>query len=244
MALAASYAFQHTKTVYTINELCFYRYFAFVSIVLLGYVCFSHYKKYLALAFSFTLSAVALSPFGQEAIELLPSLIPLFAVLMGVTAILIVPKSMGRGFFELLAILILPAVLAESRIGGSVHLLATTESIGYIELSAITALIVGGYFYLRYAALTNLNCLELLASGGHERDIDKLSTWLNLVIILFIIGAFGISTVLMAFGPVFADALRTTILAQPLNVLILAIGTGVTVITVLFILSPALKQLR
>lgn len=233
MGFAASYAFQHTETAYQINGLCFYRYLAYALTVLLGYVCFSHYKKYIGLIFSFALSAVALSPFGQKAIELFPSVVPLLAVLMGVTTVLIIPSSRGRGFFEFLVVLILPAVLAESRIGGSSRLLATTESIGYYELSAVIVSIVGGYFYLRYATLGNLRCLELLSNGANEKDVGKVSKQCNFIF-LIVIGASGTVASLMATAPIFADALRATVAALPLYVLALAMGAGITLTTILY----------
>lgn len=242
MSVAASYAFQHTETTYQINGLCFYRYLAYVITVFLVYVCFSHYKKYIAFTFSFALSALALSPIGLKAIELFPSVVPLLAVLMGVTAVLIVPTSQGRGFFEFLIVLILPAILAESRIGGSFGLLATTESIGYYELSAITVSIVGGYFYLRYALLANLNRLELLSSGGNEKDLAKISKRCNIMTILVVISASGIALFLMVTAPIVADALRTTVVAQPLHVLALAMGAGIAMTTVFYIFQLSHKE--
>ncbi|UCF58457.1 MAG: hypothetical protein JSV15_05115, partial [Candidatus Bathyarchaeota archaeon] len=114
MSVAASYAFQHTETTYQINGLCFYRYLAYAITVFLGYICFAHYKKYVGLVFSFALSAIALSPIGQKAIELFPSVVPFLAALMGFTTILVNPNSRGRGFLEFLVVLILPSVLAVS----------------------------------------------------------------------------------------------------------------------------------
>jgi hypothetical protein len=242
MSAAAAYAFKHTKTQYQINELCFYRYLAYAITVFLGYVCFAQYKKYVGLAFSFTLSAVALSPIGQRAIELFPSVVPFLAVLMGVTTVLIVPRSWGRGFFEFLVVLVLPAVLAESRIGGSFYLLATTESIGYYELSAVTASIVGGYFYLRYAALANVRCLEFLSNGGNEKEVAKVNRWCNGMIGLIVIGASVVASLLMVTAPIVADALRATVAALPLYVLTLALGAGIAITVILYIFQLTHKE--
>lgn len=242
MSVAASRAFQYTETTYRLNGLCFYRYVAYSTTVFLGFVCFSRYKKYIALAFSLALSAVALSPFGQKAIELFPSVVPLFALLMGVTTILIVPSSQGRGFFEFLIVLILPAILAESRIGGSFGLLATTESIGHYELSAIAVSIVGGYFYLRYSALANLSRLELLSSGGNKKDVAEVSKRCNIITILVVIGASGIAAFLMAATPIVADFLRVTVVALPLYVVALAMCAGVAVATILYIFQLSHKE--
>ena len=242
MSGAASYAFQHTETVYQINGLCFYRYVAYIIAIFLGYVCFSHYKKYIAFAFSFALSAVALSPIGQKTIELFPSVVPLLAVLMGVTVDLIVPSSRGRGFFEFLVVLILPALLAESKIGGSLGLIATTVSIGYYELSAITVSIVGGYFYLRYAALANLSRLELLSNGANKKDVAQVSKRCNVTIILIVIGASGIAAFLMVTATVVADALRATAAALPFYVPALAMGVGIAITTIFYIFQHSYKK--
>ena len=242
MSVSASYAFQHTETTYQINELCFYRYLAYAITVFLGYICFSYYKKYIGLAFSFALSAVALSPIGQKAIELFPSVVPFLAVLMGVITVFIIPSSRGRGFNEFLVVLILPAILAESRIGGSFRLLATIEPIGHYELSAITVIIVGGYFYLRYATLANLRSLELLSNGGTQNDVAEVSKRCNIVIILIVISASGIAAFLMTTAPIVADVLRAAVVTLPLYVLGLALVAGITITTIFYIFQLSQEQ--
>jgi len=212
--------------------------------VFFGYVCFSQYKKHIALTVSLALSAVALSPIGQEAIALFPALVVFLAVLMGVTTILIVPNSRGKGFFEFIVALILPAILAESRIGGSSGLLATTNSVGYYELSAITVAIVGGYFYLRFATLSSLARLELLSSGGNEQDVAEASKQCNMTTILIIIGASAIAASLMVAAPLVADALRATFASLPLYVLILAIGAGIAIPTIFYMFQLSHEEPR
>ena len=242
MSVVASYVFQYTETTYQINGVCFYRYLAYAITVFLGYICFSHYKKYVGLAFSFALSAVALSPIGQKAIELFPSLVPFLAVLMGVTTVLVIPSSRGGEFFGFLVVLILPAISAVSRIGGSFRLLATTQSIGDYELSAITAILVGGYFYLRYATLANLSSLQLLSNGGNEKDVAEVSKRCNITVILITISASGIAAFLMAAAPIVAYALQATVAAKPLYVLALAMVAGVATTTILHIFQLSQKE--
>lgn len=242
MSVAASYAFQHTETVYQLNGICFYRYLTYFITIFLGYACFSYYKKYIAFLFSLALSAVALSPFGLKAIELFPSAVPLLAVLMGVTTVLLVPSSRGRGFLEFLAALILPAILAESRIGGSFRLLETTQSIGYYELSAITVMIVGGYLYLRYATLANLSRLELLSKGADEKDTTKAGKRSNIITVLVVASASGIAASLMVTAPIVADALQATGATAPLYVLASAMGAGIAITTILYILKLSRKK--
>jgi hypothetical protein len=242
MSVSASYVFQCTETTYQINGLCFYRYLAYAIAVFLGYICFSRYKRYIGLAFSFALSAVAFSPIGHKAIELFPWMVPFLAVLMGVTAILVFPNSRGREFFGLLVMLVLPAILAESQIKGSSGLLATTESVGYYGLSAVTVIIFGGCFFLRYAALTNLSSLELLSNGGNERDVAELGRRCNFIVILIITSASGIAALSMITATIAADVLRPTFAAVPLYVLALALGAGVAITTIFYVSKSLVKK--
>jgi hypothetical protein len=243
-SVAASYAFQNTESVYQINGLGFYRYLAYISAVFLSYVCFANYKKHVAFAFSFALSAVALSPISQQAVELFHLLVCLLAVLMGVISVLIVPSSRGKGFFEFLVVLVLPAILAKSRIGGTSGLLATTKSIGYFELSVITASVVGGYFYFRYATSANLRRIELLSNGGNEKDVAEVAKLSNNIIILIVAVATGISALLMVTAPIAADALQGTMATVPIFVLALTMIAGLAVTTIFYIFQRSHREPR
>jgi hypothetical protein len=231
---AASLAFYSTETVYQINGICFFRYLAYAFTVVLGYMCLSRYKKPVALAISIALSTAAFSPIGSNVIQLFPAVVPFLLVLMGVNTVLLVPQSRARGFFDLLAVLILPAVLAESRIGGSDHLLATAKSMGYYELAAITVVVIGGCLYLRYATFANSRRLELLSNGGAEDDLAKVSEWSNLVVLLVVICASGLSLFLITVASIAGYALRPAIGVMPLNVLGLALGAGIVVVIAIF----------
>ena len=243
-SLVASYAFQNTESAYQVNGLGFYRYLAYILAVFLSYVCFSHYKKRVALIFSFALSAVALSPIGQQAVELFPLLVPLLAVLMGVSSVLVVPSSRGKGFFEFLVVLVLPAILAESRIGGMSGLLATTKSIGYLELSAITASVVGGYFYFRYVTSANLGRLELLSNGGNEKDVAEVAKLSTTIVILIVAVASGISALLMITAPIAANAIQAAAAAVPVFVLALTMIAGLAVTTIFYAFQRSHRESR
>ena len=244
MSAAAGYAFQHTETVYEFNGLSIYRYFTYSAAVFLGYLCFSCYKKVVGLAFSLTLSILALSPIGPIAIEQLPLFAPLLAMLMGATSFLAFPNFRRRGFFEFLLVLILPAILAESRIVGSSGLIATKESPEYLLLSAITVCIIGGYFYLRYAALAHSNRLALLSSGGSELDVDRVNQANNNIVGLIVLGACGTAFSLMAATPIFADTLRGTLVSQPIYVIASALGLALALLTLLYIFQLYCKEPR
>jgi hypothetical protein len=242
MSVSSSYAFQHTETAFKINEVCVSRYVAYAVTVFLVYVAFSRYKKYVGLAFSLALSVVVLSPIGQKAIIFFPSLTPFLAMFLGIITVVVVPGSRGRGYFEFVIMLILPAVLAESRIGGSLRLLATTESIEYGLLSAITACVVGGYFYLRYANLANLSSRELLANGSGEADVLRVSTWSSQITAVVVACASITAAILMTIAPILADVVRFTMLGSPVYILVLAMGAGIVVVAIVRILSRSYKE--
>ena len=244
MSAAAGYAFLHTKTVYEFNGLCIYRYIAYFATVFLGYLCFSSYKKAVALAFSLSLAILALSPIGPVAIEFFPLFSPLLAVLMGATSFLAFPDSRRRGFLEFLLVLILPSILAGSRIVGSSGLIATKESPGYLLVSAITVCIIGGYFYLRYAALANQNRLTLLSRGGSELDVAKVSQANNNIVGLIVLGACGTAFALMAATPIFANALLGALVSQPAYVVASAFGLALALLTLLYVFQLYGKEPR
>jgi hypothetical protein len=242
MSAAASYAFIFTKTAIQLNGLCFYRYAVYIAAIFLGYWCFSHYKKYVAFAFSSALTLMALSPLGKEAVELFPLAVPFLATLMGVITILAIPKSRGKGFFEFIVVLVLPALLAESRIGGSPRLIATISSVGYYELSLVTIIVVGGYFYLRYAALANLNKAELLSNGGAQKDVAEANRLGNIITARTLLGACGTAGILMVAAPTVADALRSTSVSSPLSVLALELIAGTATAIILYLLRFHRKE--
>lgn len=244
MSASSSYAFQHTETAFKINGVCVSRYVAYAVTVFLVYVALSRYKKYVGLAFSLTLSIIAFSPIGPEAIIFFPSFTPFLAMFLGIITIVVFPSSRGRGYFEFVIMLILPAILAESRIGGSLGLLAITESIGYGLLSVITACVVGAYFYLRYANLANLSSRELLANGGNEVDVLRVSTWSSQITAVVVACASFIAAILMTTAPVLADVVRSPILGSPAYILVLAMGAGIVVVVIIRILSRSYKESR
>jgi len=242
MSAAASYAFIYTETTIQLNGLCFYRYAAYIAAIFLGYLCFSYYRKYVAFAFSATLILMALSPFGIEVIRSFPFAVPFLTALMGVTAILVVPKSRGKGFFEFLVVLVLPGLLTESRIGGSVYLIATIRSIGYYGLSLVAVIVVGGFFYLRYAALANLNKAELLSNGGAQKAVAEADKLCNNVTARILLGACGAAGILMVAVPTATDILGSLTSLSPFYVLALEMIAGIAMIVVLYILRFHRKE--
>ena len=242
MSAAASYTFIYTETTIQLNELCFYRYVVYVAAVFLGYLSFSYYRKYVAFAFSAALILMALSPFRIEVVRFFPFAVPFLTALMGVTTILIFPKSRGRGFHEFLVVLVVPALLAESRIGGSLYLIATIKSIGYYGLSLVTIIIVGGYFYLRYAALANLNKTELLSSGGTQKEVAEAIKLCNMATIRILVGACGTAGILMVAVPTATDILGGVTSFSPFYVLVLEMIAGIAITIMLYLIRFYRKE--
>lgn len=123
-------------------------------------------------------------------------------------------------------------------------LLAITESIGYGLLSVITACVVGAYFYLRYANLASLSSRELLANGGNEVDVLRVSTWSSQITAVVVACASFIAAILMTTAPVLADVVRSPILGSPAYILVLAMGAGIVVVVIIRILSRSYKESR
>ena len=238
MSAAASYAFIYTETAIQLNGLCFYRYVVYIAAIVLGSWCFSRYRKSVGLVFAATLVLIGFSPFGIEAVQFFPFAVPFLAVLMGATSILVVPKSWGRGYFEFIVVLVLPALLAVSRIGGSAGLIATVRSVGYYELSFVTIIVVGGYFYLKYASLANLNKAKLLSNGGSPVEVAEANKLGNVLTARVLVGACGVAAVLMVGVPSVADAFRGVSAGSPLSVLALELVAGMVAVTVLYLLRP------
>jgi hypothetical protein len=238
MSVAASYAFMYTETAIQLDGLCFYRYVVYFAAIVLGFWCFSRYRKSVGLAFAVALVLIVFSPFRIEAVRFFPLAVPFLAVFMGVTSILAVPKSWGRGYFEFVVVLVLPALLAVSRIGGPAGLIATVSSIGYYELSFVTIVVVGGYFYLKYAALANLNKAKLLSNGGTLKDVADANRLGNILTARVLLGACGVTAVLMVAVPSVADAFRGMSAGSPLSALALELIAGMVAVTVLYLLRP------
>lgn len=235
MSVAAFYVFQRTKITYEINGLSISFYFAYGLTVVFGFICFSRYRKPIALAFSLALSAVAFSPISSDALRFFPLLIPILACLMGIATILVVPSSQGKGFFGYVLALALPAVLSESRIGGTSPLISMIEPIGYYELSVLAVIIVGGCFYLRYANLANLGRLGFLSKGGDEKEIAAVDGWCSRTILSIVATASIIAAVSMFTVPIITNALQAVSLSAPFLVVALAMGAGIAVIAGLYV---------
>lgn len=234
MSISASYTFLNTQTNVLINGICIYRYLAYGMTVVFSYVCMSHYNKHIALLLSVTLSILALSPLSKEIIEAFPTFVSFFAILMGITTVLLVPAARGRGFFAFLGVLILPAILAESKVGGFPYFIVTSQSITYFEVFVTTMATVGGYFYLKYTTLGNLARHDFLSKGGKESETNTINQWTSFISGIIIVSTIGTATFLAIIAPVVTNAFQPLLKNQPLYAIALMGCIGIMVVGVIF----------
>lgn len=234
MSISASYTFLNTRTNFTINEICFYRYLAYGMTVVFSYFCVSRYNKYIALLLSLALSALALSPLSKEVVEVFPTFVSFFAILMGITTVLLVPDARGQGFFEFLLVLILPAILAESRLGGFPYFIVTSQSLTHYEVFVVTVAIVGGYFYLRYATWGNLARSDLLSKDEREGEANAVNRWTSFISGIIIAGAIGTTAFLAIVAPVIAGVFQPLFKDQTFYAFALMGCIGIVVVTAIF----------
>lgn len=234
MSIFASYTFLNTQTNFRINGICFYRYLAYGVTVIFSFVCLLRYSKHVAFLLSFALSALGLSPLSKEVVEVFPTFAPFFAILMGITSVLLVPAARGQGFFEFLLVLILPAILAESRIGGFPYFIATSQSITYYEVFVVTVAIVGGYFYLRYATLGNLAHRDFLSKGEGVGEANAVNRWTSFVSGITVVGAIGTAAFLAIVEPVVASVFQPLFKGQAFYAFALMGCIGIVVVVAIF----------
>lgn len=233
ISVAAAYIFQNTYTTALVGDVSAYRYVIYGMTIVFSYVCISRYNKYIALLLSLVLSFLAMPFLDAEIMEVSPTIVSVFAILMGVTTILLAPEAKGRGFFEFLIALILPALLTESRALNLSYFITTSESITNYQILAVTLAIVTGYFYLRQSALGNLARRDFLSKGEMKENVSAVDKWTNLTSGIVIAGATGIVVFLAIVAPIAAETLQHLFKAQPLFMFAFAVCLGIIVIAVL-----------
>jgi hypothetical protein len=165
--------------------------------------------------------------------EMFPTFVPLFATLMGIVTVLLVPEARGRGFFEFLMVLILPSLLAESKVIDFRYFIATSKCVTSYEIFTVTIAVIAGYFYLRYAALGNLERRNFLSKGEMKTNVSVISQWTNLISGIIITGAAGTVIFLAIVTPVVAEAFQPIFKDQPLYMFAFAGCIGIVVVIIL-----------
>jgi len=237
ISVAASYIFQHTHMAIEVNGICAYCYVAYAATIVFCYVCVSHYSKYPAFFLSFALLSLVIFGPHQKVIGLFPVFTPLLATLMGFFSVLLVPDAKGRGFFGFLFVLILPVLLAESKVGG--FLLLTSGSSASYEVYAITITIIGGCFYLRYAVSTNSIHREFVLKGASQEDVGAISWWSNLIVASMVAGSVATASLLPFAAPILEKGFQQYVAAVPLFILVLTVGLGVVVVMMYLLRTSA-----
>lgn len=231
ISFGAAHIFWRVDAMIQVNGIHAYRYIAYGATVILSYFCTYKYDKYLAVSLPSALLALAI--FGQQrVIDSFPAIAPFFAILMGAFTVLLVPGAKGRGFIDFLFVLVLPALLAQSRLGGTI--VPTSGGIFTYEVTAVIVAVVGGYFYLRYTASAELTHRELTSRGASEEDISTVSRWNNLITAIIVTAATGTSAVLATATSIFTNVLKPYFAGLPLHILLLEIIVGVVVVTIIY----------
>jgi len=231
ISFAASHLFWRMDTIIQVNGIHVYRYIVYFAAMMLWYVSTRKYNKYLALAIPSIL--LALTVLGQQTvIDSFRAVVPVSAIAMGIFATLLAPASRGRGFVEFLLVLITPALLAESRLGGSV--IQLQNGIVAYEIYVVTVSVVGGCFYLRYKASADLTRRDFLFRGADEEDVHVFGQRSNFVMGLVIVAATVTSALLATTTSFLTNALQQFFAGQPLHIFLIEIILGVIVVATIY----------
>ena len=231
ISLGASHVFWRVDAIVKVNEIHIYRYIVYFAAVILWYISTYKYNKYLAFSLSSVLLALAILN-HQMVVDSFQAIAPLSAILMGVFAVLLAPATRGRGFVEFLLVLVLPALLGESRLGGSV--IPASEGIVTYELYAVTMAVVGGYLCLRYIASAKLTHQELLYRGASEEDILTVSPQNIFIIGAIVAAATATAALLPTATSILTNALQPYFTALPLHIFLLEIIIGMVVVAIIY----------
>jgi hypothetical protein len=231
ISFAASRLFWHADTVIQVDGIPVYRYIVYFAAMVLWYVCTYKYNKYLAWAIPSILLASAI--LGQQrVIDSFQAIVPFSAIAMGVFATLLAPASRGRGFVEFLLVLIAPALLAESRLGGSV--IPLQNGVLTYEIYAVTISVVGGCFYLRYMATADTERRDLLFRGANKEDAHVFGQRSSFLIGLVIVAATGTSAILATTTSFLTNALQQFFAGLPLHIFLIETIIGVIVVATIY----------
>lgn len=231
ISYGASHLFQGVDAIIQVNGTHVYRYIVYAAIIILWYASTFKYNKYLGLSLSSALLVMAILG-QQKVIDSFPTIVPFLATLIGVTTVLVIPAAKGRGFVEFLFVLIVPALLAESRLGGSI--MPTSEGIFTYEVYAVTVAVIGGYFYLRYVASADLSHRELLSRGASEEDTHAISRWNNFITGAIIAAATATTALLATATSILTNILQPYFAGLPLHIFLLEIIVGIAIVAVIY----------
>ncbi len=231
ISFAASHLFWRIDTIMQVNGIHVYRYIVYFAAIILWYVSTSKLNKYLALAIPSILLTLAI--LGQQtAIDAFQAVVPVSAIAMGIFSTLLAPASRGRGFVEFLLVLIAPALLAESRLGGPA--IQLQNGIVAYEIYIVTVAVVGGYFYLRYKATADITRRDFLIRGADEEDVHVVSQRNSFVIGLVIVAATVTSALLATTTSFLTNALQQFFAGQPLHIFLIEMILGVIVVATIY----------
>lgn len=239
ISLGASHVFWRVDAMVQVNGIHIYRYVVYFAAMILWYVCTYKYNKYLAFSLSSVLLALAILS-HRMVVDSFQAIVPFSAILMGIFTVLLAPATKGRGFVEFLFVLVVPALLAESRLGGS--LVPTLQGTFTYEVYAVTAAVVGGYLYIRYTALAKLTHQELLSRGASEEDTLTITRENTFIIGIVVAATTATAALLPTATSTLTNILQPYFTALPLHIFLLEIIVGMVVVIIVYYFQIWLKR--
>lgn len=171
----------------------------------------------------------------QTTLQLLFMLAIAIGILVGTVTVFKL-KSPGSGFFIFLLILLLPAILTESRVSIFLIMQARKGFLRY-EVYMLSIAVVGGYFYLRHVALSNRTRSQLLIKGGSEESLTQAAKWGGYITGLTVLGTIAIVLLLTVGVPILANALQPNpVMWLPIYIFIF-LGTVLGIVVVIMVHS-------
>ena len=266
-SVAAVYIFQHVQTSIQIAGISAYYYISYLLAVFVSYFSVFKRNQYLALVLSLLVIVTFISILlhVRYVMQFLPAITFSLGVLIGVFSVIVVPSERGRYFVTFLIILILPAILAESKVNWSrffQDMITLSETYTFIsplaplfhifregfllltndvrinpyELYTVCFVIVAGYMYLRYTTQIALTQQELIKRGATAEDADIVGSGI-LLIAGIAAGAITATASVTFIAPFIADVIQPLIVEIPLHIFLFGIGTGTTIVATAYMFT-------
>lgn len=240
MSLVAVYGFQYVSIMIQ-NEMAGFRNIAYVMAVVLSFSSLYRRDRRNALVFSAALSVALLLLFTIYPVVWQSSWTALFlALMLGILGVAVIPETRGNEFALFLMTLILPLVMAESRLLSS--LMAQNIGMSFYQIYSVTIMIAGGYFYIRHVTWAKVMEKELGLKGGGEEELTLISWRSSLWAMAIVACAITLNATLAVFAVTITNQLSYPI-GEPFVLLLIVAGI-VAVAIVLIVYALAEKTLK
>jgi hypothetical protein len=233
----STYGFQFVKGVAP-DEISNLRNVVYLMAVILSFSAMHRHNRLFAFMFSLTLSTLFLLFTAYGIAWDLPLTTFFLATMLGVLSVILIPEARGMEFSVFLIILVLPLLLAESRILGW---MAPQEMEVFFRQTYPTFLVVvGGCLYLRYATGMKLMGKELLLKGADPQELLTMRWWSSFFAITAIACAMGVNSIVAEFVTTVVNQLSYRPTDSFIFLLILAGVVGAAILISIYAISHKL----